>query len=108
MFGGGFEPGWGGARVWDSGGADTLSFAVKTTHTGGTKVVVEILPKGCDRLDIRVRSNSTVEAVFALRIYLLGVDFHTQIGEVHAVPRTSSHLHRQAQERLTTFRTRHA
>lgn len=27
-----FEPGGNGATIWDSGGTDTLSFAVKTTH----------------------------------------------------------------------------
>jgi len=43
LFGGGLEPGGDGARVWDGGGGDTLSLAVKTTHFDGG----ELLARGC-------------------------------------------------------------
>ena len=41
LLGGGFEPCWDGARVWDGAGRDTLSFAVKTTHVDGVLWLME-------------------------------------------------------------------
>ena len=50
------EPCWDLSRVWDGGGADTLSFAVKTTHGDGcvlsTGILVD-LRDSCGKMVVR-------------------------------------------------------
>ncbi len=66
-FGGALEPGRHRSRVRDGRGADTLSFAVKTTHGCGLSVVersvvdeIAVLETGCD-LELQMRSLSVCQ-----------------------------------------------